>query len=190
MTPLAPAHLRVLPIPDSAPPVLPPGDPTRAGAYVQGTLAVDFRTSVGPDQSLNAPVARPRHGRRAGGADVDPVFGPQPTATADLPDLHDFAETLVQALVETMTGARSPAQLRRWTSDPVYQMLVRRSTLAKRRGAGPSRRAVVRRVRVCEPADGVAEACAVVLEAGRARAVALRLVGLDGRWVLTALQIG
>jgi hypothetical protein len=49
---------------------------------------------------------------------------------------------------------------------------------------------VVRGVRVCEPADGVAEASAVVVDGGRVRALAFRLVGLDGRWRVEALQIG
>jgi hypothetical protein len=49
---------------------------------------------------------------------------------------------------------------------------------------------VVRGVRVCEPADGVAEASAVVVDGGRVRAQAFRLVGLDGRWRVEALQIG
>jgi aerobic-type carbon monoxide dehydrogenase small subunit (CoxS/CutS family) len=48
----------------------------------------------------------------------------------------------------------------------------------------------VRTVRVCEPADGVAEACAVVIDGNRVRALALRLVGLDGRWRVEALQVG
>jgi hypothetical protein len=65
--------------------------------------------------------------------------------------------------------------------------------------------ASVRSVRVCEPADGVAEVSAVVvgLEAvaatkgrtgaagrRRCRAVALRLEGVDGRWMMTALTMG
>ena len=57
-------------------------------------------------------------------------------------------------------------------------------------GTPATRRAVVRSVRVCEPADGVAEACAVVLDGGRVRALAMRLVGMDGRWRIEALQVG
>jgi hypothetical protein len=53
-----------------------------------------------------------------------------------------------------------------------------------------SRRAVVRGVRVCEPADGVAETCAVVVDGARVRALAMRLVGVDGRWRIEALQVG
>ena len=35
-----------------------------------------------------------------------------------------------------------------------------------------------------------AEACAVVVHHDRVRAVALRLTGLDGRWIVTRLSIG
>ena len=58
------------------------------------------------------------------------------------------------------------------------------------RGRPPPEGRRVRRVRVCEPADGIVEACAVVVSHGRVRALALRLEGLDGRWLVTALTIG
>ena len=45
-------------------------------------------------------------------------------------------------------------------------------------------------VHVCEPADGVAEVSTVFRRGGRARAVAFRLQGVDGRWRITALQVG
>ena len=55
---------------------------------------------------------------------------------------------------------------------------------------GQTLRPLVRSVHVSEPADGVAEACAVVDTGPRRRAVALRLEGMDGRWQCTALQLG
>jgi hypothetical protein len=45
-------------------------------------------------------------------------------------------------------------------------------------------------VRVCEPADGVAEVSAVFRRADRVRAIAFRIQGVDGRWRITALQLG
>jgi hypothetical protein len=42
---------------------------------------------------------------------------------------------------------------------------------------------------VDEPADGVAEVCAVVSHGERFRAIALRLEGIDGRWRCTVLQL-
>ena len=86
-------------------------------------------------------------------------------------------------------GVRPVAQLVRWTSLEVYAGLQRRCAPSGRRPA-PGRRAVVRTVRVCLPADGVVEASAVVVARGRVQAVALRLEGLDGRWRMTALELG
>jgi hypothetical protein len=53
-----------------------------------------------------------------------------------------------------------------------------------------ARRALVRRVRICQPGDGIVEACAVVVDNGRVRAIALRMTGIDRRWVVSALQVG
>ncbi len=114
-------------------------------------------------------------------------FGPQPTAREALPDPQAWAGRMVQAVIEVLSGVRPLAQLVRWTSPDVYAALQRRSARTRPQ---PGRRAIVRSVHVSEPADGVAEACAVVIAHGRVRAVALRLEGLDGRWVMTALEIG
>lgn len=43
---------------------------------------------------------------------------------------------------------------------------------------------------VCEPGDGIAEISAVVLLEGRVRALALRLEGTDGRWVVSDVLFG
>jgi len=103
-------------------------------------------------------------------ADQDPddseFFGPQPTFSSD------------------------PApQLIRWTTPEVYSVVARRHAASRRRAMVASR-ATVRRVRICEPADGVVEACAVVVDNGRVRALAMRLTGLDRRWVVSVLQVG
>jgi hypothetical protein len=43
---------------------------------------------------------------------------------------------------------------------------------------------------VSEPADGVAEVCALVRRGARSTAVALRMEGMDGRWQCTAIELG
>ncbi len=174
--------VRVAPAPRSRPPALPLAvalDRAREGAerngYVQDALAVDFSRAL--DRQ---------------------VFGPQSTARADLPDPRPWAARLAQALVEVMIGARPAPQVLRWTTPEVYAVLARRGALAARRagaaraaGASPRRaRVAVRRVLVCEPADGVAEASVVLVDGTRVRALALRLTGQDGRWRVEALQIG
>ena len=98
-------------------------------------------------------------------------------------------------MLEVMTGVRPAPQVLRWTSPEVYAVVARRSALVARRvaeGRAPRTRPRLHvvRVRVCEPADGVAEAAVVVRDGPRVRAVAVRLVGQDGKWRVSALQVG
>lgn len=146
-------------------------------APTQGALALAFVAST-PEDSENL---------------TEGYFGPQPTSTASLPDVQQTCTQLVQAVVEVLSGVRPVSQLIRWLTPEVYNALQRRAALGARLGhqpVGAGRRAIVRRVHVCSPADGVAEASAVVVDRGRVRAVAVRLEGLDGRWRATALEVG
>lgn len=168
------APLRIVPSPRHRPPVLTeteiaPWEPasTSGTGYIQEALAVDF--SAATDEQL---------------------FGVRPTRRHDLPDPRSWAAHVAQGLVEVMAGARPAPQLLRWTTPEVYAVVARRAAVSTRRGLPATRRATVRSVRVCEPADGVAEACAVVVDGPRIRALAMRLVGLDGRWRVEALQVG
>lgn len=162
-------HLRILPIPESAPPPVDPATLTerRPSPYVQDSLAVDFRN-----------------------CGEDPEFGPQATSTAQLPDARRWVVQMAQAVLETVSGARSPAQLLRFSTPAVHASLSRRSAAARRRSRTPGRPSRIRRVRLCHPADGVVEAAVVVIDNGRVRAMAMRLTGVDGRWMITALELG
>ena len=109
----------------------------------------------------------------------------------DLPEPEPFVAKIAQAVVEVISGQRPATQLIRHTSPTVYSLLARRALVSSRRLRGEARRpAVVRRIRMCEPADGVIEACAVVVSHGRVRALAFRLEGLDGRWLMTQVAVG
>lgn len=155
----------------------PHGDNRHTVAPTQGALALAFVAST-PEYTRDY---------------VETYFGPQPTSTASLPDVQQTCTQLVQAVVEVLSGVRPVSQLIRWMTPEVYNSLARRAALSARLGhhpAGAGRRAVVRRVHICAPADGVAEASAVVVDRGRVRAVAVRLEGLDGRWRATALEVG
>ncbi|HEY8654603.1 MAG TPA: Rv3235 family protein [Dermatophilaceae bacterium] len=167
--------LIVRPIPDISPPVIDSRtavirDPS---PFIQGTLAVDFNRGY---DTLQDP----------GGRDY---FGPQRTLSRQLPEPEAWVTHMAQALVEVMSGARPAPQVIRWTTTEVYAVLARRNAVSGRR-ATVARRALVRRVRICEPADGVVEACAVVVDNGRVRAIAMRLTGVDRRWVVSELQVG
>ncbi len=157
---------RTLPRAPLRPPILPPDEVfgVRPSPYVQECLALDFD----PDDEMESPR----------------------TLRQDLPDPEPLVVQLAQALVEVMAGLRPPQQLAKWASPEVYDLLCRRSHVAARRPAVSRRPAVVRRVRVQEPADGIVEACAVVVHHDRVRALALRMSGWGRRWIVTELQIG
>ncbi len=115
-------------------------------------------------------------------------FAAQPTGRGQLPDPAGFGRRLLVAALEVMAGRRSPHQLTAHLSSGVFAGLVSDLDRPGRRGwAGP---ATLRSMRVCEPADGVAELSAVVQTGTRFRAIAARLEGLDGRWRCVRLQIG
>jgi hypothetical protein len=126
----------------------------------------------------------------------DQDFAPRPTPRAQLPEPTPWAGRLVQGILEVLSGMRPASQLVRWTTTDVYDSICTRAehrlrVMGEPKDIAPGRLAeVVRSVHVSEPADGVAEVCAIVQQGPRCRAVALRLEGIDGRWQCTALQIG
>jgi hypothetical protein len=166
-------RLRVLPLPRTEPPILPISDlngafemTTTESPYVQDALAIDYT----PDD--------------------DRYFDRQRSRALDLPDPRIFAPQLAQALVEVMVGTRPAPQVIRWTCPEVYAVLARRSLVAMRRGVQQGRRPIVRRTRVHDIADGVVEVSVVVVHPDRLRAMAMRLAGIDHRWMVTDLVIG
>lgn len=121
-------------------------------------------------------------------------FAPQPTPAEALPDPVPLLRGLAQGVLEVLAGVREAEQLARWLSEDAFRKLVVRSNLAARarsaRGT-PATRPVFRilSLRHSSPADCVLEATLVVEGPGRARAVAVRLEGLDGRWRATSLAV-
>jgi hypothetical protein len=168
-------RLRVRSIPDISPPFIDSRTASlpELSPFVQGTLAINFRDHY--DASSDPRTLA--------------YFGPQHAFSRDLPEPKAWVTSMAQALVEVMSGARPAPQVIRWTTPEVYSVVARRNAVSARR-AVVARPAIVRGVRICEPADGVVEACAVVVDNGRVRALAMRLTGLDRRWVVSALQVG
>ena len=164
------------------------GDSARSGTRSEPV----HLTLVSSASDAESSTANAKRARRRSVRDI-PVddFGPQRTPRALLPAPTPWAGRLVQAIVEVIGGARPVAQLVRWTSTDVYDSVRRRSRYLAVADDGARRvGSIVRSVHVVEPADGVAEVCAVVQHGSRCRAVALRLEGVDGRWQCTALQLG
>lgn len=102
-----------------------------------------------------------------------------------------WAGQFVQAALEVAAGARPGGQLTRWATEEVCAALLRRGVLSAARAhtARVPRRTVVSSRASC-PRPGVAEASAVITDGRRMRAVALRMESRQGRWRVTALQIG
>lgn len=200
-------RLRRLPLPRTEPPyddeldapaapavhpnaLLPrPGCGSEAEEMLPLSFVLPSGLPVIPQSPAGATAFAPSRRARAG-VGLDGDFDPQPTPRSALPEPRGWAARLVQAMVEVVAGDRPSSQLVRWTSEDVYQTVRQQvSPSADRRPAAlAATRAVVRSVHVCEPADGVAEACALVQRGARATAIALRLEGVDGRWQCTALE--
>jgi hypothetical protein len=104
-----------------------------------------------------------------------------------LPAAGRTAIIVARALLEVLSGWRPASQLSRWTSYPLQQDLERR---APRKPIGA--RLQLRRIRVSEPAIGVAEVCALADDPvqQRVRVIALRLEDRHGEWIVTRLQAG
>ncbi|MGM1017728.1 MAG: Rv3235 family protein [Actinomycetota bacterium] len=121
-------------------------------------------------------------------------FATQPTPAAELPDPAPLLRSLTTGALEVLAGVREVEQLARWFSEDAYRSLVIRANLSARarsaRGAAPTRPTfTILSLRHSAPAESVVEAVIVVAGPGRARAVAIRLEGLDRRWRATSLAI-
>jgi len=116
---------------------------------------------------------------------------PDDRGAAPATDAGRFAHGVGLACVEVVLARRAAAQLARWVSPTVLESLQQRAALVRRAGVlTHARRPAARRVRVCPLDDHTVEACLVVEDGVRVRAVALRLESHRGAWRVTALEIG
>ncbi|MFX0539213.1 Rv3235 family protein [Ornithinimicrobium sp. Y1847] len=167
-----PSVLRIVPAPRTDPASSGPdwGERERPPApesFVQGTLAVDFQDS-----------------------EHDAFFGPQLTRSRELPEPQLWGRRMVQAILEVQDGTRGADQLGRWVIPDIKERARRRGALARRRGRRTHRPPIIRTMLCSEPADGVCELSLVVWADGRIRALAVRISGVDGRWLVTAWEMG
>ncbi len=143
-------------------------------------------TSPGPRTRTRTPGAQPRAGAER--ARVSPHRD-----DAGLPDATVWCQRFVPALVEVLGGERPLSQVSAYVTPKVAEGLRGRVSALARAGApgrAGHRRAVVRSLRITEPADGVVEACATVRRGERTVALALRLEAREGRWRATVVQPG
>lgn len=124
---------------------------------------------------------------------VAPLPDPLDLGGPGLPAPAPWVARLAPAILEVAAGERPAGQLTRWVTRDIRDTLARRGAAALRHPAGKDRAPTCRRVRsvrVTTPAPGIVEASAVVLGAVRARAVAIRLEAVRGRWLATAVELG
>lgn len=125
--------------------------------------------------------------------DAEEFFDFQPCSSTDLPDPKPLIENLATGVIEILLGVREVQQIARWVTESTFDRLTERALRAKQARAAQLQRTVpgfeISSVRVCHTADGVVEGAVVVRSAGRTRAVALRLEGLDGRWRATSISV-
>ena len=140
-------------------------------ASIQGTLALD----LGFDPALSEP---------------DPVAA----AGVDCGPIEPWAQRVVQAAVEVVSGHRPVSQLVRWLAPEVHRDLHRRALLVAQASGPeitrrrPTIRPQVRSVHASQPLPGVAE-CAVRVRYGeRSRALAVRFEDRGGEWLCTAFD--
>ena len=163
--------LRVLPVPPLDPPY---DDEHEPSTMTDGSLALAF-TPVTDALPLRL---------------VPPALPPQRCVDAPPPNAREWSTRLTQAIVEVFVGVRPAAQLSQFTTLDVLHKLERWTGRFIGGIGTPTRRPRVVSVHVCEPCDGIAEACATVDTGPRRRAFAIRLEARGGRWQCTALELG
>ncbi|MCW4458444.1 Rv3235 family protein [Microbacterium sp. MPKO10] len=140
----------------------------------------------------HAPPALPA---RCGIADPDSEFTFLRTSASELPDPEPLLINLTRSVIEVIAGARDLEQLSRWISEDVYRALVKQAVISARARSLKNQNAVrpivhVGTVHVQMPVDDVCEAV-IMVQVGRtrARAVAIRLEGIDHRWRATSIGV-
>jgi hypothetical protein len=141
-----------------------------------------------------SPGRSPRKTRGFRSIEHRETFGYQPTPSAELPEPQPWVEMMVSGVLESIHGVRDTRQFVRWMTNDVYNAVearaksvrLRHQTLKK-----PIPRPVftLGNIVLSTPRDGVVEAAAVVHGPTRVRAVAIRLEGLDHRWMTTSFRM-
>lgn len=107
---------------------------------------------------------------------------------APLGDPAPLACTVAKTVVEVLLGGEGLQSLVRWVAEDVHTTLALQNSVARRAGLyGATAR--VDRARVCRVSGRAAEASVVTSAGGVARAVAMRLEDVSGRWLATVVEV-
>lgn len=104
---------------------------------------------------------------------------------------ESFLETIALQIVDVLNGHRPARQLQTWLSTETYEILLRRHNLGMRIHGGPQKCTApyIKRSRIFNPCDGVAEAGIVIFDGLKTRAAALRAEAIRAKWRITAIEI-
>lgn len=124
----------------------------------------------------------------------DEYFSAEITSVADLGDPEPVLSYLARAVIETLAGIRDVEQSSRWLSDGVYQQLKQKSMEASRKRLAAHSKTMrpninIGKISKFSPRQGVIEGVVIVLNNGRARAVAIRLEAYNGRWRAKSIAV-
>lgn len=158
------------------------------GGRALGAPAPARRTGAPASASRTAAPAGQSHG----------VKPPSLRPLSEAAEVRAITRGTVQAAMEVLAGIRPIHQLARRLDPRCLAALQHRAALIRReltRTGNPAlarlhRNSLVRSVRVCEVAEGIYEASAVVVDDVRARAVAVRLERSKQVWRIVELVIG
>src|SRR6476620_3677594 len=145
---------------------------------------------LGKTASASTTVVTADRSRAADPSSLRPV--------SEAAEVRSITRGTVQAAMEVLAGIRPIHQLARRLDPRCLASLQHRAALIRReltRTGNPAlarvhRNSTVRSVRVCEVAEGIYEASAVVVDDVRARAVAVRLERSKQVWRVVELVIG
>jgi hypothetical protein len=116
------------------------------------------------------------------GEDFDAEFAPQPTSSADLPDIHELTTRFIHNVVEIWAGRRPASQVQSMCHHRVFLELQRKAGQQKVIGR-------IRKTRITEPLDGISESTVTIRYGERLRVAAIRFEGQDQRWLCTSLTL-
>lgn len=112
---------------------------------------------------------------------VDPIFGPQPSSLAELPDVNTWSKSFVIGLIEIWAGKRPAMQIARSCHRNVHNKL---QSYGKSLAADTPK---IRKIYLAQPIEGVIESTVTLRIKDRVRSLILRFEGVDKRWICTEL---
>jgi len=111
-----------------------------------------------------------------------PKFSPMPSSLEELPDLFQWSENFVIAVIEVWSGRRSALQLSRNCHRSVVNKIIEQ-------GKNLNQSCQIRKLYTNQPIEGVIEVVVTLRVKDRVRSLTLRFEGVDKRWICTDLNL-